>query len=78
MLQVSGRPHLRVIRVGQGLLVLDRRSPDSAGNSNLHLAAFHARWLSEMAALGLTPGGQGTRLLPTGDEKLTEWFFGGH
>lgn len=75
LLQVAGRPHLRVIRVGRGMLVLDARSPDAAGNANLHLAAFHQAWLEEMTELGLLPGGSGARFLPVGEETVKQWFF---
>jgi hypothetical protein len=77
LLQVSGRPHLRIVRIGQGLIVLDRRSPDAAGNSTLHLAEFQAHWRREMAELGLLPGGQGTRVLPTSGETVEQWFLAG-
>lgn len=75
VLAVSGKPYLRVVQVGKGLLVLDRRSPDGAGNSNLHLAAFQQAWRQEMERAGLVPGGSGTRFLPISGETLTEWFF---
>jgi hypothetical protein len=73
---VSAKPYLRVLKVGQGLLVLDRRSPDGSGNSNLHLAAFQKAWREEMESCGLAPGGSGTRLMPVGEERLVEWFLG--
>ena len=73
---VSGKPYLRVLKIGKGLLVLDRRSPDGSGNSNLHLAAFQKAWREETEACGLAPGGSGTRFLPAGDEPLAAWFFG--
>jgi len=76
LLQVSGRPHLRILRVGKGRLVLDRRSPDASGNSNLHLAAFHRSWLDEMKALDLLPQGKGPTVLPTGEETVRQWFLG--
>ena len=75
--QLSGRPYLRLIKLGRGLIVLDRRSPDAAGNSNLHLAAFHQQWLVEMKELGLLPGGADPELLPVGGESLEQWFFKG-
>jgi hypothetical protein len=75
VLAVSGKPYLRVVQVGKGLLVLDRRSPDAAGNSNLHLAAFQQAWRQEIVRAGLAPGGNGTRFLPVGGEPLKEWFF---
>jgi hypothetical protein len=75
---VSGKPYLRVVQLGNGMLVLDRRSPDGSGNSNLHLAAFQKSWREEIAAAGLAPGGTGARLLPVGDQPLAAWFFGVH
>jgi len=75
LLAVSGKPHLRVLKVGKGLLVLDRRSPDAAGNSNLHLAAFHQAWLNEIHQCGLAPERTGAILLPVGEETLQQWFF---
>jgi len=74
VLQVAGAPDLRVIRLGKGMILLDRRSPDSSGNSNLHLAAWHQHWLDEMAELGLLPGGRGTLFLPAGMETVRHWF----
>jgi len=65
-----------VLKFDKGLLVLDRRSPDGSGNSNLRLAAFQKVWREEMEACGLAPGGSGTRFMPTGDEPLAEWSFG--
>jgi hypothetical protein len=76
VLAVSGKPYLRVVQVGKGMLVLDRRSPDGAGNSNLHLAAFQKDWRQEIERTGLAPGGSGTRFLPVGNEPLAAWFFG--
>jgi hypothetical protein len=75
LLAVSGKPHLRVLKVGKGMFVLDRRSPDAAGNSNLHLAAFHKAWLDEIQQCGLAPEGKGTIFLPVGEETLQQWFF---
>lgn len=57
------------------MLVLDRRSPDGAGNSNLHLAAFQKAWREEMAACGLASGGL-NRLMPMDEEPLADWFSG--
>jgi hypothetical protein len=76
VMAVSGKPYLRVIRLGQGLLVLDRRSPDGSGNSNLHLAAFQKAWREEIEQAGLAPGGKGARFMPVAGEPLTAWFFG--
>lgn len=73
---LPGKPHLRIIQVGKGMLVLDRRSPDGAGNSNLHLAAFQKAWREEMERTGLTPGGIGTTFLPMDEEPLAAWMSG--
>jgi len=73
---VSGKPHLRVIRLGKGMLVLDRRSPDASGKSNLHLAAWQQAWRQEIEACGLAPNGTGATLVPVGGETLRQWFFG--
>jgi hypothetical protein len=76
LLQVSGKPHLRLLKVGKGMMVLDRRSPDAAGNSNLHLAAFHQSWLDEMKELDLLPGGKGPLTLPVGKQTVQQWLLG--
>ena len=75
VLAVSGKPYLRVLKVGKGMLVLDRRSPDASGNSNLHLAAWQQAWRQEIEACGLAPNGTGATLLPVGSETLRQWFF---
>ena len=75
VLAVSGRPYLRVLKVGKGMVVLDRRSPDASGNSNLHLAAWHQAWRQEIEVCGLAPNGAGAMLLPVGSETLRQWFF---
>ncbi len=75
VLAVSGKPYLRALKLGKGMLVLDRRSPDASGNSNLHLAAGHQAWRQEIEACGLAPNGSGATLLPLGSETLRQWFF---
>jgi hypothetical protein len=78
LLRVTGRPYLRLIRVGKGMLVLDRRSPDASGNSNLHLAAFQKAWVEQMDVLGLTPGVKPAAgvLQEVQGEDLEAWFVG--
>jgi hypothetical protein len=73
---VSGRPHLRVLKIGPGMLVLDRRSRDASGNSNLHLAVFQQAWHDEITRCGLAPGCTDAALVPAGRDTLAEWFFG--
>jgi hypothetical protein len=71
---VAGQPALRVLAIGRGLIVLDRRSPDAAGNSNLHLALFQRQWRDELVGLGLGPGGGTPSLSPGSAEPLAAWF----
>ncbi len=75
VMAVSSKPYLRVLKLGKGMLVLDRRSPDASGNSNLHLAAWQQSWRQEIDACGLAPNGAGATLLPVGSETLRQWFF---
>jgi len=75
VLAVSGKPYLRVLKVGKGMLVLDRRSPDASGNSNLHRAAYQQAWRQKIEACGPAPNGAGATLLPVGGETLRQWFF---
>lgn len=76
--RLSGRPYLRVLRWKDSFLVLDRRSPDEAGHTNLHLASYHHQWLREMTELGLVPEGNPSNasLLPAGEETLAQWLRG--
>ena len=76
LLTVSGRPYLRLRKVGKGMLVPDRPSPDGAGNSNLHVATYHQAWRREIERCGPAPGGEGTAFPPAGDEPIARWFFG--
>ena len=71
---VAGRPDLRVLAIGKGLVVLDRRSPDAAGNSNLHLAGFQRQWRDELISLGLGPDGGSPPLGPAISEPLAAWL----
>jgi hypothetical protein len=72
---VSGEPDLRVLAIGKGLIVLDRRSPDAEGNSNLHLALFQRQWRTEMQQLGLAPDRGQPPLGPALTEELHEWLL---
>jgi hypothetical protein len=72
---VTGEPDLRVLAIGKGLIVLDRRSPDAAGNSNLHLALFQRQWRSRMQRLGLAPDGGQPPLGPALTEEIGEWLL---
>ncbi|MFM9196245.1 MAG: hypothetical protein ACKOWG_10985 [Planctomycetia bacterium] len=72
---VTGEPDLRVLAIGKGLVVLDRRSPDAAGNSNLHLALFQRQWRTEMQRLGLAPDGGEPPLGPALVEELGDWLL---
>ncbi len=71
---VAGEPELRVLAIGKGLVVLDRRSPDDAGNSNLHLALFQRQWRTGMERLGLAPDGGTPPLGPATKEPLATWL----
>ena len=72
---VAGQPDLRVLTIGKGLIVLDRRSPDAAGNSNLHLTLFQRQWRDEMLAIGLGPEGSAPALVPAGGESIRAWLL---
>ena len=74
---VTGQPDLRVLAIGKGLVVLDRRSPDGAGNSNLHLALFQRQWRDELVGLGLGPDGGRPPLGPAIVEELDDWLVAG-
>jgi hypothetical protein len=76
LLAVPGKPCLRVLKAGRGMLILDRRSPDAAGNSNLHLAAYQRAWRREIEQIGLAPGGDVGALIPVDGGTLTRWFLG--
>jgi hypothetical protein len=71
---VAGKPDLRVLEIGKGFVVLDRRSPDAAGNSNLHLTLFQRQWRDEMLAIGLGPEGGTPALVPAGGESIRAWL----
>jgi hypothetical protein len=64
-----------VLTIGKGLIVLDRRSPDAAGNSNLHLTLFQRQWRDEMLAIGLGPEGAAQGLVPAGGESIRAWLL---
>ena len=72
---VAGAPDLRLLAIGKGFILLDRRSPDAAGNSNLHLAIFQRQWRTGMQRLGLAPEGGKPPLGPATAEPLAEWLI---
>ncbi|MFM8292827.1 MAG: hypothetical protein ACKOC4_14180 [Planctomycetia bacterium] len=71
---VTGVPDLRVLAIGKGLVVIDSRSPDAAGNSNLHIALFQREWRTAMQRLGLGPDGNTPPLGPATKEPLAAWL----
>lgn len=74
--RIPGRPYLRVIRIGQGMVIVDRRSPEDGGHTNLHLATAQQNWLHEMQALGLTPDSPAAAQPPwprVTDESISDW-----
>ena len=42
-----------MLRIGNGALILDSRSPDSEGFTDGHFALWHAEFLRDLEAAGL-------------------------